>query len=87
MPKIAAKKGETIRFEMTNDGDQPHEFEVLDPDGKAIGEVEALDPKKSGAAIVTFADAGTYTYQCILKDPATGTKHTMLGMTGTFEVK
>ena len=30
---------ETIRFEMDNKGEQPHEFEVLDPDGGAVGEI------------------------------------------------
>ena len=31
-------------------------------------------------------EPGTYTYQCILVDPATDQEHTKLGMTGTFEV-
>lgn len=79
-------QGETIRFDMTNAGDQQHEFEVLGPDGEAVGEVEAVDPGKSGSATITFAEPGTYTYQCILADPATGKQHSMLGMKGTFDV-
>ena len=78
--------GTTIRFEMTNTGDQPHEFEVLDPGGEAIGEVGATDPGETGGATMTFAAPGKYTYQCILIDPATGKKHSMLGMAGTFSV-
>lgn len=78
--------GETIRFEMTNTADQPHEFEVLDPQDVAIGEVAAVDPGKEGGATITFDEPGTYTFQCILVDEATGKKHTMLGMKGTFEV-
>jgi len=78
--------GDTIRFEMTNSGKQPHEFEVLDPQAVAIGEVAAVDAGGSGGANVTFEEPGTYTYQCILVDEKTGKKHTMLGMTGTFEV-
>ena len=35
---------------------------------------------------MTFAAPGKYTYQCILIDPATGKKHSMLGMAGTFSV-
>jgi plastocyanin len=78
--------GDTIRFEMTNSGGQHHEFEVLDGDGNALGEVEAIDPGQTGAANITFDEAGTHTYQCILVDEATGDRHTMLGMEGEFEV-
>lgn len=79
--------GETIRFEMTNSGEQPHEFEVLDASGEPLGEVAAVEKGASGGATVTFDKAGTYTYQCILIDPASDKEHTDLGMIGTFEVK
>jgi plastocyanin len=78
--------GDTIRFEMTNTGSQPHEFEVLDPEGEAIGEVAAVDVGESGGATITFDTEETYDFQCILEDPETGELHTMLGMSGTFEV-
>lgn len=78
--------GVTIRFEMTNRGHQPHEFEVLDPDDEPIGEIAGTDPGGSGGATMTFESPGVYTYQCILIDPDTGKPHTELGMTGTFEV-
>lgn len=35
---------------------------------------------------MTFDEAGTYTYQCILVDQSSGESHKALGMTGTFEV-
>ena len=78
--------GDTIRFAMDNRGDQPHEFEVLDPDGEPIGEVAATNPGESGGATMTFTAPGDYTYQCILVDPDTGRPHSELGMIGTFEV-
>ncbi len=78
--------GETIRFEMTNDGEQAHEFEVLDPDGEALGEVAAMEPGASGGATITFEEADAYTYQCILVDAETGKPHDELGMTGTMTV-
>jgi plastocyanin len=78
--------GDTIRFAMDNIGEQPHEFEVLDPDGEPIGEVAATNPGESGGATMTFTAPGVYTYQCILVDPATGKPHTELGMIGTFDV-
>jgi plastocyanin len=78
--------GDTIRFEMTNSGSQAHEFEVLDPEGEALGEVEATGPGETGTATITFEDAGDHTYQCILVDEATGEPHTTHGMQGEFEV-
>ncbi len=78
--------GDTIRFVMDNVGEQPHEFEVIDPDGEPIGEVAATIAGESGGATMTFTSPGVYTYQCILVDPATGLPHTELGMIGTFEV-
>jgi plastocyanin len=78
--------GDTIRFVMQNGGEQRHEFEVIDPNGEPIGEVEATDAGESGNATMTFTAPGVYTYQCILVDPETDQPHTELGMTGTFDV-
>lgn len=78
--------GETIRFDMTNAGSQAHEFEVLDPDGEAIGEVASTEAGASSGATMTFVSSGVYSYQCILVDENTGTPHSELGMEGTFEV-
>jgi plastocyanin len=80
------RAGDTIRFEMANEGDQAHEFEVLDPSDEPLGEIAAMDPGDTGGATITFEQPGTYTYQCILIDPETDKRHSMLGMTGTFEV-
>ena len=79
--------GDTIRFEMANRGAQAHEFEVLDPTGEALGEIGAMNPDDTGGATLTFDRPGTYSYQCILVDPQTGKRHSMLGMKGTFEVE
>lgn len=78
--------GETIRFEMTNVGSQPHEFEVLDPDGSPIGEVASTDPKANRGATMVFESPGVYSFQCILVDENTGKEHSELGMKGTVEV-
>lgn len=78
--------GETIRFEMTNKGDQPHEFEVIGPDGEALGEVGAVAPGVSGGATITFDEPGAYIFQCILIEPNSNLPHTTLGMLGDFEV-
>jgi plastocyanin len=82
-PTIA--KGEAIEFELSNKGKERHEFEVLGPDGEAIGEIEGIKPTQKEEAVFDFAEAGTYTYQCLLKT-ADGREHDTLGMKGTFEV-
>ena len=63
-----------------------HEFEVLDPDGEALGEVAAIAAGDTGGATLSFESPGVYTYQCILIDADTGKEHTELGMIGTFRV-
>ena len=71
---------------MTNDGEQSHEFEVLDPKGETVGEIGETEPGKRGEATITFAKPGTYTYQCILEDAATHKEHSAFGMKGRFTV-
>ena len=79
--------GETIRFEMENKGDKPHEFEVLDPSDEPVGEIAGIAAGYSGGATMTFEAPGVYTYQCVLTlGYGSTTVHTELGMIGTFEV-
>src|SRR2546429_296820 len=72
--------GETVEFELRNTGTEEHEFEVLGPDGQAVGEVSEVQPGKSGEAEMTFTKSGTYTFRCALKD------HEQRGMKGTLTV-
>jgi uncharacterized cupredoxin-like copper-binding protein len=77
-PKI--KAGETILFEMKNEGEEPHEFEVFDPDDKILGEIAEVDPGRTGQVTLTFEQPGTYRYICDVDD------HQSRGMKGTFTV-
>ena len=77
---FTAKAGETIEFKMANKGAEEHEFEILDADDKALGEVEPVKPGEEGEAYISFAKAGTYTYICDIED------HAAKGMKGTFTV-
>ncbi|HVV36316.1 MAG TPA: cupredoxin domain-containing protein [Acidimicrobiales bacterium] len=82
---LSINQGDAIEFDLTNAGQEHHEFEVLGPDGKSIGEIESVAPGRSGTATFVFAKPGVYTYQCLLKTPD-GRVHKNLGMTGTFTV-
>jgi iron uptake system component EfeO len=77
---FTAKPGETIRFEMVNDGPAEHEFEVLDADGKALGEIGPTAKGEDGEVVLTFEKAGSYAYKCGIAD------HEDRGMVGTFQV-
>jgi uncharacterized cupredoxin-like copper-binding protein len=81
MEGFAAKAGEKIEFKLENKGTMQHEFEVLGPDGKNVGEVGPTDPGKDGEVVIELTEPGTYTYLCGLADHATR------GMKGTFTVK
>ena len=72
--------GQTIEFELENTGTVEHEFEVLGPDGKAVGEVGETEAGKTGKADITLTKSGTYTFRCGIED------HEKRGMKGTFVV-
>ena len=77
---FSVKTGETVKFEMDNEGPAQHEFEVLKPDGDALGEIGPTDKGEDGEVTLTFDKAGTYTYVCGIAD------HAARGMKGTFTV-
>ncbi|MCA1713276.1 MAG: cupredoxin domain-containing protein [Actinobacteria bacterium] len=77
---FTAKVGEKIEFKLENKGSTEHEFEVLGPDGKDVGEVGPTAPGKDGEVVLTLDKPGTYTYLCGIAD------HESRGMKGTFTV-
>jgi uncharacterized cupredoxin-like copper-binding protein len=74
------KAGETVEFALRNEGAKDHEFEVLGPDGKALGEVGPTHPAADGKVTLTLAKPGAYSYVCGIED------HEKRGMKGTFTV-
>jgi len=78
---FTVKAGETIEFAMTNTAtDTQHEFEVLGPDGKALGEIGPTDPGQTATVVLSFDKAGSYTFVCGISD------HEAMGMKGSFTV-
>lgn len=78
--------GSSIRFEMTNTGDQAHTFEVVDASGDAIGWIGSTEPGETGVEMMHFASRGKYFYRCTLVDAQSGKLNSMLGMNGSFTV-
>jgi plastocyanin len=82
---LTVAKGDAIEFELKNIGTERHEFEVIAPDGEAIGEIKAIDASKEAGATFEFKESGEYTYQCLVQ-AADGVEHAEKGMKGTFTV-
>ncbi|HUR23171.1 MAG TPA: cupredoxin domain-containing protein [Acidimicrobiales bacterium] len=79
--QVEAKAGDKVTFSMRNAGSADHEFEVFDPDGKALGEIEPVSAGKTGKFTLKLTKPGTYTFVCGVSD------HEARGMQGTFEVR
>ena len=75
--------GPTVRFDAVNRGSVEHELEVLDANGEALGEIEAMKSGKKGTMTLDLP-TGQYTAQCLVEE---GDKtHKDLGMVQAFEV-
>lgn len=77
---FTARAGETVEFQLQNEGTTDHEFEVFPPEGDALGEIGPTPPGAAGAVTLTLEKPGTYRYVCGVED------HEARGMTGTFVV-
>lgn len=72
--------GETVEFEMVNEGTVEHEFEVFSPDGEVLGEIGPTAAGEEGKVVLTLSESGEYRYVCGIDD------HEARGMAGTFTV-
>ena len=87
-------KGETIRFNVSNEGELEHEFVLDTVEGNAkhkelMAQMDMehddpnsvrLDPGRSGEVIWNFANAGTFEFACLIPG------HYESGMSGPIEV-
>lgn len=73
--------GETIRFELVNEGQIDHELQLLNGDGRVLGQVDRLAPGESGTVEVYFESPGVYTAICDIDD------HQTLGQRAPIEVE
>lgn len=94
--KVEVRKGEQIRFLITNNGELPHEF-ILASTEDNLKHAEAMkknpdmehddpngksvEPKKKSEIVWKFTKAGTFEYGCLIPG------HREAGMTGTIIVK
>lgn len=79
--QVDAKAGDKVTFVMTNYGEADHEFEIFDPDGKELGEIEPVSSGKTGKRTLKLMKPGTYLFVCGVSD------HEARGMQGTFVVR
>ncbi len=77
---ISIAAGETIEFEVTNDGEVTHEMQVLTGDAKTLGRTPEIPPSQQGTVTVTFEEAGVYQVICDIDD------HLSRGQRAQFEV-
>jgi uncharacterized cupredoxin-like copper-binding protein len=77
-PDIVA--GEEITFVLTNRGDEVHEMQLLDEQGRQLGAVPAIAPGDSGEMTHRFEGTGLYQIICDIED------HLSLGQRKFFEV-
>lgn len=80
----ATVEGPDVRFDAVNRGPSDHELEVLDADGEALGEIEAMPPGETGS-IELELEPGTYRIQCLV--PAGDATHAEMGMVADLEVE
>lgn len=94
--------GQSIAFELTNTGSEPHEMAIAQlPEGATLeqafnGEIPFeeinfvgvgfADPGETGYMAVTGLEPGTYTLVCFIPSPD-GTPHFVKGMVGEFVVE
>ena len=76
---LTLAKGAKVELKLENTAtDNQHELEVVGPDGKPLGEVGPTDPGEDGEVVLTFSQAGTYTFLCGIGDhEAKGMKKTV----------
>ena len=94
--KVEVRRGEQIRFIITNAGEIPHEFTLASVEDnlrhaeemKKNPEMEhddpnskTIQPKKKAEIIWQFSKAGTFEFACLIPG------HREAGMTGTVGVK
>ena len=93
---IEIEKGETVTFELTNQGRSPHEFVLGEEQLQAVHEMEmqqmsgqlmpdepnaiTLQPGEAKSLTWTFTEAGTVQYACHIAG------HYAQGMVGTIQI-
>src|SRR5262245_22416808 len=93
---VRVRKGEQIRFQLRNNGEQDHEFVISTVEGnlKHMKEMEKnpdmehddpnairLKPKATGQILWQFTKAGTFDFSCLIPG------HRQSGMTGIITVE
>jgi len=63
--------GDTVTFDVRNDGQLEHELQVLDDGGTRLGRTERIPPGARRSVTITFDQAGVYQVICDIDDHLT----------------
>jgi len=69
-PSLSIAAGQTATIQLTNSGSQPHNMRTtgadaeFDTDDDTVSDPDLLTGGSTGMIVLTFAEAGTYEYQC-----------------------
>jgi plastocyanin len=74
-PPIDIRVGDTVTFEMRNDGRLPHDLRVTDDRSSTLGFADAVPTGQTATVQVTFEEPGAYRLVCDVDDHLT--KHQM----------
>jgi hypothetical protein len=80
----ATVKGPKLLFSAENKGPSPHELEVVDAGGKAVGEIHEF-PKGATKTLAVRLEPGSYSLQCLVMEG--DRTHADLGMKTALTVE
>ena len=65
---LTVSAGDTIEFEVSNEGQLVHSLEVLTVQGRSLGKTARIEPGDADSVTVTFDEAGQYRLICDVDD-------------------
>jgi len=78
--RITIEAGDTVEFDVRNEGAVDHQMEILTAESRRLGMTDRIAPGSSDTVVATFEEPGVYLVICDIDD------HRSLGQQAEFEV-